>query len=95
VGQLSLHMQAGGEALTFDQLALQRPTGKDCVLLRGPKSQREAVKHFGAPGVWAWHMQLRGVPGCDSSDWYQMDVGMEQHAASTVDQSQPSRFVAG
>ena len=43
--------KAGGEALTFDQLALERPTGKDCVLLRGPKSQREAVKHFGAAGV--------------------------------------------
>ncbi len=43
-------LQAGGEALTFDQLALERPTGKDCVLLRGPRSQREAVKHFGAPG---------------------------------------------
>lgn len=43
-------MQAGGQALTFDQLALERPTGKDCVLLRGPKSHREAVKHFGAPG---------------------------------------------
>lgn len=42
--------QAGGEALTFDQLALERPTGKDCVLLRGPKSQREANKHFGAAG---------------------------------------------
>lgn len=31
---------------------MQRPTGKDCVLLRGPKSHREAVKHFGpAPGT--------------------------------------------
>ena len=44
--------QAGGEVLTFDQLALIAPTGTDTVLLRGPKSQREAVKHFGrAPGV--------------------------------------------
>lgn len=44
-------LQAGGECLTFDQLALERPTGKDCVLLRGPKNNREAVKHFGpAPG---------------------------------------------
>ena len=44
--------QAGGEVLTFDQLALIAPTGADTVLLRGPKSQREAVKHFGrAPGV--------------------------------------------
>ncbi|KAF8069405.1 RPL18C [Scenedesmus sp. PABB004] len=45
-------VKAGGECLTFDQLALERPTGKDCVLLRGPKNSREAVKHFGpAPGV--------------------------------------------
>lgn len=44
--------KAGGECLTLDQLALERPTGKDCVLLRGPKNSREAVKHFGpAPGV--------------------------------------------
>mmetsp|Transcript_39845 Transcript_39845/g.88577 ORF Transcript_39845/g.88577 Transcript_39845/m.88577 type:complete len:188 (+) Transcript_39845:53-616(+) len=44
--------KAGGECLTFDQLALEKPTGKDCVLLRGPKNSREAVKHFGpAPGV--------------------------------------------
>ena len=45
-------VKAGGECLTFDQLALEKPTGKDCVLLRGPKNSREAVKHFGAaPGV--------------------------------------------
>lgn len=43
-------MQAGGEVMTFDQLALLRPTGADTVLLRGPKTQREANKHFGAPG---------------------------------------------
>lgn len=44
--------KAGGECLTFDQLALRAPLGKDTVLLRGPKNSREAVKHFGkAPGV--------------------------------------------
>ena len=43
-------LNAGGEILTFDQLALRAPTGKGTVLLRGPKS-REAIKHFGAPGV--------------------------------------------
>ena len=37
--------------MTFDQLAVEKPTGKDCVLLRGKKTSREAVKHFGAPGV--------------------------------------------
>ena len=47
--------KAGGECLTFDQLALQAPTGDNVVLLRGPKSHREAVKHFGAPGVPGSH----------------------------------------
>ena len=43
--------QAGGECLTFDQLALERPTGKNCLLVRGQKTAREANKHFGAaPG---------------------------------------------
>ncbi|QHO28753.1 hypothetical protein HN51_026198 [Arachis hypogaea] len=43
---------AGGECLTFDQLALRVPLGQNTVLLRGPKNSREAVKQFGpAPGV--------------------------------------------
>eukprot|EP00271_Cylindrocystis_brebissonii_P015789 TRINITY_DN38803_c0_g1_i1.p1 TRINITY_DN38803_c0_g1~~TRINITY_DN38803_c0_g1_i1.p1 ORF type:complete len:188 (+),score=37.49 TRINITY_DN38803_c0_g1_i1:47-610(+) len=45
-------LKAGGECLTFDQLALQAPTGANTVLLRGRKTAREANKHFGrAPGV--------------------------------------------
>jgi large subunit ribosomal protein L18e len=44
-------LKAGGEVMTFDQLALVAPTGSGAVLLRGPKNSREAVKHFGAPGV--------------------------------------------
>eukprot|EP00232_Nephroselmis_pyriformis_P022768 CAMPEP_0182864048 /NCGR_PEP_ID=MMETSP0034_2-20130328/6966_1 /TAXON_ID=156128 /ORGANISM="Nephroselmis pyriformis, Strain CCMP717" /LENGTH=186 /DNA_ID=CAMNT_0024996295 /DNA_START=81 /DNA_END=641 /DNA_ORIENTATION=- len=44
-------IKAGGEIITFDQLALQRPTGTDTVLLRGKKNAREAVKHFGAAGL--------------------------------------------
>lgn len=40
-------LKAGGEVLTFDQLALRAPKGSNCVLLRGPKNAREAVKHFG------------------------------------------------
>lgn len=44
-------VKAGGECITFDQLALQAPTGSNTVLLRGPRNSREAVKHFGlAPG---------------------------------------------
>eukprot|EP01018_Ginkgo_biloba_P041066 Gb_21301 [translate_table: standard] len=45
-------LKAGGECWTFDQLALRAPLGQNTVLLRGPKNNREAVKHFGrAPGV--------------------------------------------
>ncbi|CAA2957605.1 60S ribosomal L18-2 [Olea europaea subsp. europaea] len=44
--------KAGGECLTFDQLALTAPLGQNTILLRGPTKSREAVKHFGpAPGV--------------------------------------------
>jgi large subunit ribosomal protein L18e len=38
--------KAGGECLTFDQLALQAPKGSGTVLLRGSKN-RESLKHFG------------------------------------------------
>mmetsp|Transcript_10414 Transcript_10414/g.14722 ORF Transcript_10414/g.14722 Transcript_10414/m.14722 type:complete len:193 (+) Transcript_10414:203-781(+) len=37
---------AGGECITFDQLALRAPKGTNTVLLRGPKS-RAALAHFG------------------------------------------------
>ncbi|KAK3395273.1 putative 60S ribosomal protein L18-B [Podospora didyma] len=38
---------AGGQAITLDQLALEKPTGANTLLLRGAKNSREAVKHFG------------------------------------------------
>ncbi|KAJ1810937.1 60S ribosomal protein L18 [Coemansia sp. RSA 2523] len=45
-------LNAGGEVLTLDQLALRAPTGSNCVLLRGQRTAREAVKHFGSgPGT--------------------------------------------
>lgn len=40
-------LAAGGTAMTLDQLALEKPTGANTLLLRGPKNAREAVKHFG------------------------------------------------
>jgi large subunit ribosomal protein L18e len=39
-------LAAGGECLTFDQLALRAPKGSNTVLLRGPRS-RSAQAHFG------------------------------------------------
>ncbi|XP_037930299.1 60S ribosomal protein L18, partial [Teleopsis dalmanni] len=45
-------LKAGGEVLTFDQLALKAPTGKNTLLLQGKRTARTAHKHFGkAPGV--------------------------------------------
>merc|ERR1712178_48753 len=42
-------LAAGGEIITFDQLAQLYPSGSGCVLLRGPRFAREAVRH------WAGH----------------------------------------
>ncbi|XP_031570563.1 60S ribosomal protein L18-like [Actinia tenebrosa] len=45
-------LKAGGEIITFDQLALRAPLGQNTVLLQGPRKVREAERHFGlAPGV--------------------------------------------
>lgn len=48
-------VNAGGEVLTFDELARRRPTGANTILLRGKKNAREVVKHFGAPGIPGSH----------------------------------------
>jgi len=40
-------LNAGGEVLTLDQLALRAPTGANTLLLRGKRTAREANKHFG------------------------------------------------
>lgn len=44
-------VKAGGECLTFDQLALTKPTGKSTVLLRGRRNARVATRYFGTPGA--------------------------------------------
>lgn len=38
--------KAGGECMTFDQLAMRTPTGTGTVLLRGRRHAREVYKHF-------------------------------------------------
>jgi large subunit ribosomal protein L18e len=45
-------IKAGGKVMTLDALALSAPKGQNTILLQGPRSQREATRHFGkAPGV--------------------------------------------
>jgi large subunit ribosomal protein L18e len=45
-------LKAGGEILTFDQLALRAPKGQHTVLMQGVRTSRKAYRHFGlAPGV--------------------------------------------
>merc|ERR1712173_12995 len=45
-------LKAGGEIMTFDQLALKAPKGQNTVIIQGPRKSREAYRHFGpAPGI--------------------------------------------
>uniref|UniRef100_A0A914RFU2 Large ribosomal subunit protein eL18 n=1 Tax=Parascaris equorum TaxID=6256 RepID=A0A914RFU2_PAREQ len=45
-------LKAGGEIITFDQLALRAPRGENTLLVQGPRKQRLAERRFGpAPGV--------------------------------------------
>ncbi|KAM6968288.1 large ribosomal subunit protein eL18 [Aplochiton taeniatus] len=45
-------LKAGGQVMTFDQLALAAPKGQGTVLLSGPRKGREVYRHFGkAPGT--------------------------------------------
>lgn len=37
---------AGGRVMTFDELALQAPTGSKTLLIRGPKHVRDVYSHF-------------------------------------------------
>ena len=49
-------LKAGGEIITFDQLAQRAPQGENTVLVQGPRKARLAEKHFGkAPGVPGSH----------------------------------------
>ena len=48
---------AGGQCVTFDQLALLAPTGKNTFLIRGRRAGREALKHFGAAGLPGSHVK--------------------------------------
>merc|ERR1712014_288969 len=43
-------LKAGGEIITFDQLAVRSPIGKNTILLQGPRKARTAERHFGAAG---------------------------------------------
>eukprot|EP00475_Leptophrys_vorax_P009251 TRINITY_DN1611_c0_g1_i1.p1 TRINITY_DN1611_c0_g1~~TRINITY_DN1611_c0_g1_i1.p1 ORF type:complete len:135 (+),score=32.60 TRINITY_DN1611_c0_g1_i1:285-689(+) len=45
----------GGEVLTLDQLALRAPLGNNTCLIRGRRTAREAVRHFGTPGAKGSH----------------------------------------
>ncbi|XP_061530541.1 60S ribosomal protein L18 [Phycodurus eques] len=45
-------LKAGGQVMTFDQLAMTAPKGQQTVLLSGPRKAREVYRHFGkAPGT--------------------------------------------
>merc|ERR1712224_565550 len=43
-------LKAGGEIITFDQLPLRAPTGKNALMIQGPRKSRPAERHLGAAG---------------------------------------------
>ncbi len=47
----------GARILTFDQLALEAPTGKNTLLIQGRRTAREANRKFGAPGTPGSHVK--------------------------------------
>merc|ERR1711860_473976 len=58
-------LKAGGEIMTFDQLALKAPKGQNTVLMQGVRKSRDVYRHFGkAPGVphshTAPHVRAKG-----------------------------------
>ena len=53
-------LKAGGQCLTLEQFLMKNPTGKNTVLLRGPKT-RQALKYFGR-GAGLPHSKTR--PRC-------------------------------
>ena len=54
-------VNAGGEALTFDQLALKAPTGSNTLLLRGPRKAAKKYRYFGKVGVPGSHVRPRVI----------------------------------
>merc|ERR1719500_446599 len=50
-------LKAGGEIMTFDQLALAAPTGKNTLLLQGARHARRANRQFGAAGLPGSHVK--------------------------------------
>ncbi len=52
-------VQAGGEAITLDQLALRAPTGEKTILLRGKPTSRGATKFFGVRATATDHAKPR------------------------------------
>lgn len=43
--------KVGGKCMSFDQLLLENPTGKGCLLIQGSRKARKEYKYFGAAGL--------------------------------------------
>ena len=53
--------KAGGKCMTFDQLLLENPTGKNCQLLQGERKARKEYKYFGAAGLPHSTVRVKGT----------------------------------
>lgn len=83
-------VKAGGEVLTFDQLALIAPTGSNTVLLRGPKNSRESVKHFGRVSS----LFLFAISFATTADWSKRFCLLARQSVTEVMPLSRTRFCA-
>lgn len=80
-------LAAGGSVQTLDQLALEKPTGANTLLLRGPKNAREAVRHFGMgphKHKVRFHKSLRRNSWSRADKFYRSPMSCPRAASSSV-----------
>lgn len=79
---------AGGQVITLDQLALEKPTGANTLLLRGPKNSREAVKHF---GMGPHKHKVRPIPSRSEDDKRQSSADPRNRSPMSAPRAASSR----
>uniref|UniRef100_A0A8C3AL81 Ribosomal protein L18 n=1 Tax=Cyclopterus lumpus TaxID=8103 RepID=A0A8C3AL81_CYCLU len=94
-------LKAGGQVMTFDQLALASPKGQGTVLLSGPRKGREVYRHFGkAPGtphshtkyVYSWFCQTQSkifALSCPNKlfSWTRISINLPATKLAQIDDS--------
>merc|ERR1712112_563342 len=70
-------LKAGGEIITFDQMAVRSPVGKGTILLQGPRKARTAVRQVQGQEIreCSWSQRIQGL----------QEVNLQRHSLFTRD----------